>query len=142
MSNPCTVIWESNMIGVIVISESHASEEMLETVERAIGKGQVRGIIPLVIKSDFTRRSLTEKINRAMRRIGACDGIILMTELYGSTQCNMCTDFLLKGEVELVSGYNLPMLIKAAMLNQTQSLRQLVQVLCTSGKKYIRSFKK
>lgn len=128
------------MVGIVVISESHSSEEMLSTVERALGRGMVKGIVPVVIRSDFTKRSLTEKVNRAIRKIAAKDGVIILTELYGSTQCNICRDLLIKGEVEMVSGYNMPMLIKAATLNQEKSLAELVKILCQTAKKYICSF--
>lgn len=113
---------------------------MLSTVERALGRGMVKGIVPVVIRSDFTKRSLTEKVNRAIRKIAAKDGVIILTELYGSTQCNICRDLLIKGEVEMVSGYNMPMLIKAATLNQEKSLAELVKILCQTAKKYICSF--
>jgi mannose/fructose-specific phosphotransferase system component IIA len=51
-------------------------------------------------------------------------------------------DLLVKGEVEIVSGYNLPMLLKAATLNQDHTLKETVAAICDSGKKYIRCFSK
>lgn len=129
------------MVGIIVISESKASTEMLETVAKAIGRKSFRGFIPLVIKSDFAKRTLEDKINQAIKRLGAKEGVAILTELYGSTQSNVCMEFLERGEVELVCGYNLPMLMKAATLNQKSTLAELVSALCETGKKYIRSFK-
>jgi PTS system mannose-specific IIA component len=130
------------MVGVIVISESKASAEMLKTVEGAIGRKSFRGIVPLVIKSDFTRRTLEDKINQTIKRLGARAGVVILTELYGSTQSNVCMEFLQRGEIELVCGYNLPMLMKAATANQKSTLDELVATLTEAGKKYIRSFKR
>lgn len=129
------------MIGIIVISESKASFELLKTVKKAMGRKAMRGFVPLAIRSNFTRRTLTDRINHAIRKLGGVDGILILSEIYGSTQTNVCLEFLQEGLVELVSGYNLSMLLKAASLNQTATLKQLSASLQETGKKYILSFR-
>src|SRR5688572_22557790 len=111
------------MVGVIVISESKAAYEQLKTVKKALGRRGIQGVIPLAIRSDFTRRTLTERVNHAIRSLKSPSGVIILTELYGSTQTNVCLDLVQEGFVEIISGYNLNMLLKAAALNRSLELR-------------------
>lgn len=129
------------MVGIIVISESRACVEMLKTVQTIVGKKATTGIVPLVIKSNFTKRTLTSKINGIIKKIHADDGVLIMNEIYGSTQSNVCLDFLHADQVEMICGYNLPILLKAAMLHDHAVLGDLVEQLQVTGKKYIRCFK-
>jgi len=129
------------MIGVIIISENNAATEMLKTVQKVLGKNSLKNIKSLVIKSNYNTRTLKSKINKSIMQFKTHNGILLMTELYGSTQSNVCKDFLQKGFIEMITGYNLPMLIKVATLNQNSTLPQLILKLKDAGKKYIKSYK-
>ncbi len=68
-------------------------------------------------------------------------GFLILSELYGSTQTNVCLSLRHKGEVEILCGYNLPMLIKAASLNRLTTLPELVKLLTSGGRKHIRCVK-
>lgn len=115
---------------------------MIKTVQRVLGKDATNGIFSLVIKSNFSPRTLKSKINKMIKDIKADKGILIMTELYGSTQCNVCLDFVHKGQIELICGYNLPMLLKAATINHDSSLAQITAKICDTGKKYIKCVNK
>jgi PTS system mannose-specific IIA component len=129
------------MIEVIVISENNTSVEMIKTVGKVLGKSSVKNFHPLVIKSNFSRDKVCGLIDRKIKSFrGKIDGVLLMTEVYGSTQSNLCMTLLARQDVHLISGYNLPMLIKAATLNQTMSLKKLAPELKKVGRKYIEIF--
>lgn len=129
------------MVEVIVISENRTAVEMLKTVHKVLGARAVRNVHPLVIKSNYSPRKVSvlieTRIRAAKRRI---DGVLLLIEVFGSTQSNLCLSLLTSGNVRLISGYNLPMLIKAATLNQSVTLKKLVPELKSVGRKYIRDF--
>lgn len=129
------------MVEVIVISENRAAVEMLKTVHKVLGARAVRNIHPLVIKSNYSPRKVLTLI-QARLRLGRrrIDGVLLLTEVFGSTQSNLCLSCLDADNVRLISGYNLPMLIKAATLNQSVTLKKLVPELKSVGRKYIRDF--
>lgn len=128
------------MVGVIVISESKSAPELLKTVQRVLGQKRLPGIESLVIKSSHEQRTLQTKLNKAIKKIGADKGILILNELYGSTQCNICKDFISANSIELVTGYNLPMLIRVATNNQKASLRDLAKMAVDAGQKYIKRF--
>jgi PTS system mannose-specific IIA component len=129
------------VVEVIVISENRTAVEMLKTVHKVLGARAVRNIHPLVIKSNYSPRKVSvlieARVRAARRRI---DGVLLLTEVFGSTQSNLCLSLLETGNIRLISGYNLPMLIKAATLNQSATLKKLVPELKSVGRKYIRDF--
>ena len=125
------------MVGIIVISESRASREMLKTVKKVLGTKSLQGIIPLVMDAKLDCPTRKQRIVKTIRKLKTKDGVLIMTELYGSTQNNVCIDFLKKERVELISGYNLPMLIKAATLNQALTPAEIASEITRSGKKYI-----
>lgn len=131
------------MIEVLVISENNTAEEMIKTVRKVLGKKSIKNVHSLRIRSRCSReqvcRLIEEKVREFEDDIG---GILLLTELYGSTQTNLCMDIVDRDDVQMVSGYNLPMLIKAATLNQSLSLDQLTAELEDVGRKYIQTYKK
>lgn len=128
------------MIGIIIISENRSAAEMLKTAKRVLDVRVLKNVIPLTIKSNFSRQTLLSKINRAINRLNAPNGILIFSELYGSTQSNVCREFLHPEEIELVCGYNLSMLIKALTHNQHSTLPDLVDKVTEAGRKYIRSY--
>lgn len=125
------------MVGIIVISESKASREMLKTVKKVLGEKSLDGIIPLVMDASLGCLERKKRIVKTIKKLNTRNGLLIMTELYGSTQNNVCVDFLKKKKVKLISGYNLPMLIKAATLNQVMAPAQIASEIMKSGKKYI-----
>ena len=130
------------MVGIIVISESKASREMLKTVKKVLGQQTLDGVVSLVMDASLACPERQKRIVGTIKKLKARDGVLLLTELCGSTQNNVCVDFLKRGQVELISGYNLPMLIKVATLNHSLSVSKIATEITKSGKKYIHSFKK
>ncbi len=129
------------MIGVVIVSENRTSVEMLKTVRRIVGKKNLKGLRAIVIKSGSNKKGLVSKLGKAIKKLGPVDSVLLLSELYGSTQSNVCRHILHREKVELICGYNLPMLIKTATLNQkAQHLHELVGKISDTGKKYIKNF--
>ncbi len=130
------------MVGIIVISESKASREMLKTVKKVLGQQTLEGVVPLVMDASLKCPERQRRIVGTIKKLKTHDGVLILTELCGSTQNNVCVDFLKQGKIEIISGYNLPMLIKVATLNQSLSVSKIATEIAKSGKKYIHSFKK
>lgn len=129
------------MVGVVIVSENKTSIEMLKTVRRIVGKKNLKGFRAVVIKSASNKTGLVSKLHKAIKKLGTVNSVLLLSELYGSTQSNVCRHMLHREKVELICGYNLPMLIKTATLNQkAQHLHELVAKVSDAGKKYIKNF--
>ena len=80
-----------------------------------------------------------EKIRLALERIGTDNGVIIFTDMFGGTPSNLSLSFLEKDRVEIVTGVNLPMVVKfASMARDAQDLATLAHVISEKGSKAIR----
>jgi PTS system mannose-specific IIA component len=80
-----------------------------------------------------------EKIRLALERVGPDNGVIIFTDMFGGTPSNISLSFLEKDRVEIITGVNLPMIVKFAMLQQDgKDLTALAHAISERGSKSIR----
>jgi PTS system mannose-specific IIA component len=79
---------------------------------------------------------IREAIVEAIKTVGA-DGVIIMTDMFGGTPSNMGLSFLEENRVEVLTGVNLPMLIKFASDRKTLSVAELAETLKKCGRESI-----
>ncbi|EKD50166.1 MAG: hypothetical protein ACD_62C00625G0004 [uncultured bacterium] len=126
------------MVGVIIISESNACKEMLKTVGKVLNRDRLPGIYPLVLDASYTIEERLNKIQALINKADVGQGVLIMTELYGASQTNVCKHFLKGNHVKVLCGYNLPMIIEAVTLNESAALGDICNLTAEVGKKYIR----
>lgn len=124
------------MIGIILISENNEAHEMLKTVRRLLGRK--KGMTSIILNPAKPVPRLKEQLRKAIRQVDSHEGVILMTDFFGSTQCNVCMNFVKRGNVELVTGFNLPMLLKLARIREAFPLSKLVPFITRYGREHIR----
>jgi len=125
------------MIGIVLIGHERIASEMLSAMEHVVGKH------PLIETLDVYDNVPPDELTRLLKaKIRACDigqGVLLLADMFGGTPCNIAMGCLCGGHVEVVSGFNLPLLIKAAGLrNQQSDLEQLAGQVVESGRMYMR----
>jgi PTS system mannose-specific IIA component len=124
------------MIGIVLIGHSHIASEMLVSLQYVVGEQ------PLMDALDVTDDSSPELIaEMLMTKIRTCDvgqGVLLLADMFGGTPCNVAMGCLQAGRVEVVSGFNLPLLIKAATLrHHVDGLSELAHQVVRAGRQYI-----
>lgn len=124
------------MVGIVLISENREGSEMLKTTRRLLGR--TKGMTSLMMKPGIPPAQMQKKLSKALSQVDEDQGVILLTDFYGSTQCNICMKFLRQGEVELLTGFSLPMLIKLGTLNKTMPFKELVSFIEQYGREHIR----
>jgi PTS system mannose-specific IIA component len=77
-------------------------------------------------------------IEQAMARVNTGRGVLLLTDMFGGTPSNLGMTFLEDGKVEVITGVNLPMLIKLARSTGSQDLAALAMDVCEHGRLAIR----
>lgn len=112
------------MIGIVLITENKEADEMMKTARRLLCK--TVGIKTVVLKPGQSLANMQTVLKKAIRQVDQGKGVLLLTDFYGSTQCNICLKFIKKGAVELLTGFNLPMLVKLTTLHETLPLKELV----------------
>jgi PTS system mannose-specific IIA component len=80
---------------------------------------------------------LRTKIENGIKQVDQKQGVLILTDMFGGTPSNLSYSFLEEGEVEVISGVNLPMVIKAVGLRETKKLNELATDLESFGKKSI-----
>lgn len=123
------------MIGIVVVSHSNIGFEMVAAAKKIIP--DCKNITSVSIESDLSPEANRNKISDSVKKVDAGDGIILLTDMFGGTPSNLCLSFLEKGKVEIISGFNLPMLIKLASTKEAGNLEELTCFIQKYGQKNI-----
>lgn len=121
--------------GVVVITHGRIAEELVRATE-AIVKEKIRVVPVNVLQSDEVAR-YQELIRQAILRVDQGSGVLLLSDMFGGTPSNLCHSFLKKGKIELVTGVNLPMLLKLATLSDDLDISQAVSFIKEYGQRNI-----
>ena len=78
-----------------------------------------------------------KKINQSLRRIDQKNGMVIFTDMFGGTPSNLSFSFLKDNKVEIITGVNLPMLIKFCSLQRNNNLKEVSKKVVEQGKKNI-----
>jgi PTS system mannose-specific IIA component len=124
------------MIGIVIVTHGKLADSLIETAEIILGSrpDAITSVsINLIEDTDKHR----EKVARAIKSVNRKNGILIFTDMFGGSPSNVSYSFLEKGQIEVVSGVNLPMLIKAIESRERMKLEQLAENLEASGKRSI-----
>jgi len=78
-----------------------------------------------------------EEIVQAIERVRGDEGVLLLTDMFGGTPSNLGMTFLEKDRIEVITGVNLPMLIKLAGLRQSSDLLAVARQMRDDGRNAI-----
>jgi PTS system mannose-specific IIA component len=73
----------------------------------------------------------------AVKHVESGSGVIVLTDMFGGTPSNLAISIMDSGNIEVIAGINLPMLIKLASARQTETLADAVAAAQEAGRKYI-----
>ena len=118
--------------GVIVITHGNAAEDMVDAVERVVGKLNVRTIS---VRIGEPRAETESRLENVVDELHA-DEVLFLTDLEGSTPYNLCCKRC-GGKSVVLSGLNLPMLMKLATANRADGALPLAEELRATGLKSI-----
>ncbi len=107
------------MIGMILIAHEQIAGEMLRAVEHVVGPQPLTETLSIAPDADVD--ACKEQLKRLITRCDTGDGVLLMADMFGGTPCNLALSCMQEGCIEVLSGFNLPMLIKAATLRDSLS---------------------
>ena len=105
------------MIGLILITHAGIGEDFIKALEHVHGAPQ-RNIIAISVTDDKKILSYQKDLQQAANRLNQGQGVIVLTDVYGSTPANMTRVICGMPDVEIIHGINLPMLVKLAELRQ------------------------
>ena len=125
------------MIGALIVTHGNLAYELLKAAENI--EADMTGIEAVPLEWNESVDSAREKIRMALERLGANRSVIIFTDMFGGTPSNIALSFLEQGRVEIVTGVNLPMIVKFAMLKQDATdVVALAHTISEKGSKAIR----
>ena len=123
------------MIGILIVTHKELAEALLGVVDLILGRQEV--VQALSLDPDSPPETARQKIQRALAQVNNGEGVIILTDMLGGTPSNLALPFLQEGKIEVVTGVNLPMLMKLSQLRQQTDLAQVALALKQSGQKGI-----
>ncbi len=126
------------MIGLVLISETRTAIEMLKAAYRILGVKDLPQVEVVCLRAENHLRTLRSRLNQAIEKVDDQHGVVILSEVYGSSQAQIASEFVHEDAVEMVCGYSLPMLLKALQQRACGSVSELTKVLECESKKYIR----
>lgn len=123
------------MIGMVLVTHGRLAEEFVAATEHVVGEQQDIRAICIGPDDDMDQRR--EDIVKAVEQVDSGSGVVVLTDMFGGTPSNLAISMLDRGNVEVVAGINLPMLIKMVSVRKTKSLQDAVEEAQAAGRKYI-----
>ncbi len=108
------------MIGVVVVTHGQLATELVNSAEMIVG--DLPQFTAVSIGWHDEVNDAREDIEEAIERVRAEDGVLLLTDMFGGTPSNLGMTFLETDRLEVITGVNLPMLIKLASLRSSKDL--------------------
>jgi PTS system mannose-specific IIA component len=123
------------MIGVLITTHGNLGSELIKAAE--LIRGALKGIIHVSVDQAKGVEELKKEISTAIKKLDQGRGVLILTDLFGGTPSNISLSFLKEGKVEVITGVNLPMLLKLPDIREGMSLKEFAQYIKDYGVKNI-----
>lgn len=123
------------MIGGVIVTHGQLANELVSAAEMIVG--EIHHITAVSIGWHDDVDVAREEIERAIQRVDDGRGVLLVTDMFGGTPTNIASMFLEEGAVEVVTGVNLPMVIKLASSSTEDPLAEVARKICDQGRQGI-----
>jgi PTS system mannose-specific IIA component len=118
-------------VGVVVVTHGHLAVEFVNAAEAIVG--DLSGIEAVSIGWHDDVEQARVEIGQAIGRVATPLGTLVLTDMFGGTPSNLAVTFLVPDRVEVITGVNLPMLLKLATLQRAESLREIARTVREHG---------
>jgi PTS system mannose-specific IIA component len=123
------------MIGLILVTHGRLAEEFIHAMEHVVGRQDA--IVAVCIGPNDDMEMRRAEIRKAIRSVDTGEGAIVLTDLFGGTPSNLAISLLKAGQVEVLAGINLPMLIRLATARKSMDIMAAVAAARDAGRNYI-----
>ncbi|MCF6208728.1 MAG: PTS system fructose subfamily IIA component [Ghiorsea sp.] len=127
------------MIGILLVAHANIASENKAAIEHILGEQQQFAAIDIYDSAVSTKDKAA--LAAAMMRLDDGQGVLVLVDLLGATPWNVTCDIAQHQHAEVISGFNLPAVIKAVSLRQeTVSLAEVAQACVQAGQHYMRMY--
>ena len=124
------------MIGIVLVGHGALAPEVLRSIESVLGH-PIPGMVAVGATLDDTLATLREKIATAVTSVEQGDGTIILTDMYGDTATNVSMGLAREQRIQVVTGSNLPIIVKIISARHDMSLEALASFIVEYGRDHI-----
>ena len=126
---------KSTRVAGVIVTHGHLANELLAAAEMIVK--DISHITAVSIGWHDDVEAAHDEVERAITRVSEGGGVLILTDMFGGTPTNIASMFLAEGVVEVVTGVNLPMVIKLASQSGEESLAEVARRVRTQGQEGI-----
>lgn len=119
------------MIGGVIITHGSLAASLLEAA--ALISGETEKVLSVSVNSADATEDVRERLSSAVKEADSGGGMIIFTDMFGGTPSNIALSFFKAGEVDVITGVNLPVLIKFIDNRKEMQLADLASALKQTG---------
>lgn len=125
------------MVGIVIATHGHLAEELCATARQIVG--ELSAVATCSVDQGASPEAYQAQIRAAVKSVDQGEGVIVFADLVGGSPCTQSLSLCQQAQLEVITGVNLPMLLKANTLRSgfTGSLAELASQLCTFGQRTI-----
>lgn len=124
------------MIGIVLVGHGALAPAVLSSIESVLGH-PVPGMVAVGARADDTLETLKERIRVAAESVEEGEGTIILTDMYGDSATNVSVALARSARLQVVTGANLPILLKVISARRSMALEQLASFVVEYGRDHI-----
>jgi PTS system mannose-specific IIA component len=124
------------MIGILVVTHSGLGEALIEAAE-SILEGPLGAATAVSVDLSQSAEKMRKKIGAGIKAVDQGNGVLILTDMFGGTPSNLSLSFVGEGRIEVLTGVNLPVLIRAAKMRKDKNLSEIAESVQAYGRRSI-----
>jgi mannose/fructose/sorbose-specific phosphotransferase system IIA component len=131
--------WGKIMIGVLITTHGNLGNELIHAAESI--KGPLKDVMHVCIEQTKGLEDMKKEISNALKKLDHGKGVLILTDLFGGTPSNISLSFMKEGKVEVVTGVNLPMLLRTLTYRERETRHGVVNKAGSGGRDGVMAMK-
>jgi len=123
------------MVGILLVSHGTIAESFLHVAREILGEAE--GVLAFGLPEPIQEEKVIEEIQKAKKALDQGEGMLILTDMFGGTPCNLSLSFLDDDRIEVLTGMNLPMILKILSSREGVSLPELARTAMECGRENI-----
>ena len=123
------------MVGIVIATHGNLAEQLLTTATAIVGDAKQVDTLSITANEDVD--NIRKNLSDAIQKVDTGDGVLILTDMFGGTPSNISLSFLNEKKVEVLTGVNLPMLVKLISMTERDDLYALSKQIEIYGKNNI-----
>ncbi len=123
------------MIGIVVVAYGNLAQEFVTVAEGIVGKQERVRSVSIAFGGDMDKSR--EEILQSIKAVNDGKGVVVLVDMFGGVPSNLAISVMNNDDIEVVAGFNLPMLVKMISIRGVLTLPAAIAEIQESGRRYI-----